>query len=75
MGEYNFSKNTLFEIVKLKKAPQRCVELKIVKSLSNGETSQKTDLRLGKIFLSIGPSEILPALCLLPAPKLNNAPR
>ena len=75
MGEYNFSKNTLFEIVKLNKAPQRCVELKIVKSMSNGETNQKTDIRLGKIFLSIGPSEILPALCLLQELKLNNAPR
>ena len=75
MGEYSVCKHNLFEIVKLKKASQRCVDLKIIKSVSNGETSQKTDIRLGKIFLSIGPSEILPVLCLLPAPKLNNAPQ
>ena len=70
MGEYHVCKNTLFEIVKLKKASQRCVEMKLIKSVSD----QKTDIRLGKIFLSIGPSEILPILSLLPAPKLSNAP-
>ena len=33
MGEYNVCKNTIFEIVKLKKSLNRCVELKFIKSV------------------------------------------
>jgi len=69
MGEYHLCKSTYFEIVKLNKDPQKCVQFSLAKTTSQKEgTKTETKVFVGKVFLNLGDSEILLLLSLKAPP-------
>ena len=69
MGEYHVCRSTLLEIVKLKKDTLKCIQFNhkmtnVSKQAVKDETLKENKIFLGKIFVNIGPGDLLLPLSL-----------